>query len=284
LSGWTVSNGQYVGGGKVLPMSGEFAYNPAQHNNTVGVFMGVDLSGLPANDQSQGNAVLDIAAYHPGTAAFVTGKLVRRIFGDTPPQAVLDRAVAAWNANLTAPDQIARVLKAILLDGPEIGTVAATKLRRPYEHLIAVFRTTGAVVNAGTFMTSAFDPVTDFLFAWTPPNGRPDYNAYWLTTGAIMAMWNNAINYQSNAVIQTSLRTQTPTYATLDVMSLLQYWVGRMVGYSLSTDGMNGLFQDQITSSGIVAMTSNHASATSLENAYRRLIGLISQSPEFMYR
>jgi uncharacterized protein (DUF1800 family) len=246
--------------------------------------MGVDLSTLSGNDQSQGNAVLDIAAYHPGTAGFVVGKLVKHIFGETPPQAVMDRALATWKANATAPDQIARVLKSILLDGPEIGTVPATKLRRPYEHLIALFRTTGAVVNAGTTMTSAFDPVTDFLFAWTPPNGRPDYNAYWLTTGSIMATWNNAMNFQANAAITTSLRVQTPTYAVADVTSLIQYWVGRMVGYALSTDGMNGLFQDQVTTSGIVAMTSNRASATTLENAYRRFVGMISQSPEFMYR
>ena len=144
--------------------------------------MGVDLSTLPANDQSQGNAVLDIAAYHPGTAAFVTGKLVRRIFGDAPPQAVYDRALAAWLANATAPDQIARVLKAILVDGLEVGILPATKLRRPYEHLIALFRATDMVVNAGTTMTSAFDPVTDFLFAKVIGKGPMDHAAcveYW---------------------------------------------------------------------------------------------------------
>jgi hypothetical protein len=182
------------------------------------------------------------------------------------------------------PNQIASVLRAILIDGTEVGTLPAAKLRRPYEHLIALFRGADMVVNAGTTMTSAFDPVSDFVFAWTPPNGRPDTNSYWLTTGALLTVWNNAMTWGANSAIKTSLSAQTPAAAKQNVAALVEYWVGRMVGFSLSPAGMSALTGD----SGIAAIPAMaraaNTNANTLENAYRRLVGLIAQSPEFMYR
>ena len=283
LSGWTVANGQYVRAGKVLPMTGEFAYDPAMHNTQTGMFMGMDLSKLTA-DMAQGYRVLDIAAYHPATARFICKKLCTRIFGENYPASAYQRAYDAWMNNQDLPNQIAQVLRAILVEGTEVGFMPAAKLRRPYEHLISMFRATDMIVNAGTTMTSAFDPVTDFLFAWTPPNGRPDDNAYWLTTGALLTLWNNAMTWPSNTAIKTSLSAQTPATAKVSVTAMVEYWVGRMVGFSLSSAGMAALAAD----SGVAALPAQARSATTnattLENAYRRLVGLIAQSPEFMYR
>lgn len=283
LSGWTVANGQYIRAGKVLPMTGEFAYDAAMHNTSAGMFMGVDLSKV-TGDMAQGYRVLDIAAYHPATARFICKKLCVRIFGEDYPQAVFDRAYNAWMNNQDMPNQIAQVLRALLIDGIEVGTAPATKLRRPYEHLIAMFRGSDMVVNAGTTMTSAFDPVTDFLFAWGPPNGRPDTNAYWLTTGALLTVWNNAMTWGSNTAIKTSLTAQTPTSAKQNVTALVEYWVNRMVGYALSTAAMNALTSDSAIAAIPAMARTTTTNATTLENAYRRLVGLIAQSPEFMYR
>ncbi len=283
LSGWTVANGQYVSAGKVLPMTGEFAYDAAMHNTQAGMFMGMDLSKL-TNAMAQGNRVLDIAAYHPATAKFICKKLCTRIFGEGYPQNAYIRAYNAWMNNQDMPNQIAQVLRAILVDSNEIGVLPATKLRRPYEHLIALFRATDMVVNAGTTMTSAFDPVTDFLFAWTPPNGRPDDNAYWLTTGALLTVWNNAMTWPANSAIKTTLSAQTPSSAKVTVAAMVEYWVGRMIGFALPTTSTAALTTD----SGIAALPlqarTSTTNATTLENAYRRLVGLIAQAPEFMYR
>jgi uncharacterized protein (DUF1800 family) len=283
LSGWTVSNGQYVRAGKVLPMTGEFAYDTAMHNTTAATFMGVDLSKL-TGDMAQGYRVLDIAAYHPATAKFICKKLCIRIFGEDYPANAYDRAYNAWMNSQDYSNQIAQVLRAILVDGTEVGTTPATKLRRPYEHLIAMFRGSDMVVNAGTTMTSAFDPVTDFLFAWGPPNGRPDTNAYWLTTGALLAVWNNAMTWSSNTAITTSLTAQTPTSANTTATGIVEYWVNRMVGYSLSTTAMSTLIADATTASIPNLIKAKTPNPTTIENAYRRLVGLIAQSPEFMYR
>jgi uncharacterized protein (DUF1800 family) len=283
LSGWTVANGQYVRAGKVLPMTGEFAYDPAMHNTSAGTFMGVDLTKI-TGDMAQGYRVLDIAAYHPATARFVCGKLCTRIFGEGYPQSAFTRAYNAWMNNQDMPNQIAEVLRAILIGGPEVGTLPSTKLRRPYEHLIAMFRASDMVVSAGTTMTSAFDAVSDFLFAWTPPNGRPDTNTYWLTTGALLAVWNNAMTWGSNTAVKTTLTVQTPDSVNNNVSTIVEYWVNRMVGYSLSATAMSALTNDATTAGIPSLIRARTPNPTTIENAYRRLVGLIAQAPEFMYR
>lgn len=180
LSGWTVSEGQYNGKGQ-LSDTGEFVFNPYQHNTTAGVCLGFDLATI-TDGFAQAQKVLDLAAYHPARAPFVCTKLCKRIFGDDPPAQTIARAVAAWNANQTAPDQIAKVLRAILLDGTEIGTGPAVKVRRPHERVVAFARTTGSKVSANEYWTYMLQPVSDNPFAWPTPDGRPDTNAFWLNT------------------------------------------------------------------------------------------------------
>ncbi|MDX2221275.1 MAG: DUF1800 domain-containing protein, partial [Rhodospirillaceae bacterium] len=173
FSGWTQEHGQDGPGGP-LAFTGRFIYNPLQHNDSAGGFMGVDLAPFNtprAPPMVQGRVVLDILADHPATARFVCAKLARRFFGDAPPPAVLARAVAAWTEHRAAPDQLGRVVAALLL-GPEVGAPAA-KLRRPYEKLIALFRTTHTIVNAYDGASMALAALGDGLFAWPTPEGRP---------------------------------------------------------------------------------------------------------------
>jgi len=60
---------------------------------------------------------------------------------------VIARGKRAWLANRDQPDQIRRVLSAMLIDGDEIGR-PGTKLRRPYERVIAYVRTADVLLSA----------------------------------------------------------------------------------------------------------------------------------------
>jgi uncharacterized protein (DUF1800 family) len=234
----------------------------------------------------QGRKLLDILAYHPATAKFIVGKMARRIFGDTPPQSVIDRGVAAWLSNQLAPDQIGRVLHAMLLGGNEVMTAPVTKVRRPYERIIAMVRTTDMVLNAGTYMHSLLDSLTDGFFAWQAPDGRPDVNKYWLATGAMVSTWNllfQVPHYPEFA--SRSLTLQTPVDALQSATAVVEYWVKRMVGHALSANAMNALVLDQAGSNGIPTIVrSSTATAQRIENAHRRLISLIATSEEFSLR
>ena len=283
LSGWTVQYGQRGMNNVNLPNTGEFIFNGQQHNLSAGNVLGVSMGGV-SNGKAQGDKFLDIIAAHPATATNIVTKLARRIFGDTPPQAVIDRALLAWRINQSSPEQIATVLRAILLDGEEIKTAPVVKVRRPYERIIAMARTTGMVVNAATYMTSQLDPFNDSLFAWQAPNGRPDVNGYWLATGSTVATWNTLFQIPNFAEFASApLRNQSPTDMLSTATGIVEYWVGRMVGYQLNQNAMNGLIADQSGNNGIPAAVRTN-NATTIENAHRRLVSLIATSEEFTLR
>jgi uncharacterized protein (DUF1800 family) len=283
LSGWTVEQGQMSPKG-VLPQTGRFVYNSMQHNTQARTFLGVDLSGLKG-DMEQGRVVLDIIAHHPATAQFVCTKIARRMFGDAPPPAVIARAVQAWLAHRDRPDQIKRVLAAMLQDGDEIGLplTQASKLRRPYERIIAFFRTTDTTVNAFDLASSAATALGDGLYVWPTPEGRPDSDAQWLSTSANLYNWNLPLLLLAQNAFRTTLRAQTPGSVSTSATLLVEYWVERMVGYALRPAAMAALTEDVASSTGALAAYAS-GGGLNIENALRRLVALIATSPEFGMR
>ncbi len=284
LSGWTAEYGQT--GTRVgdapdalinYPDTGRFAFNPYQHSNRAGRFLGYDLSAL--SGEAQGAKVLDLIANHPATAPFMCGKLCRRIFGDTPPQAVLDRAIAAWRNYRNAPNQIALVLRAILLEGPEIGAGPAAKMRRPYERFIAMIRTTDTVITAGQIQL-LFNDLNDSPFIWPTPDGRPDTNQFWLSTYAHVTTWDY-MKRLTDGVFKTSFAAQTPLSVQQSAAATVEYWVERMTGQRLNDEAMAAL-------TALAAMTGRPGRYFSGENweidFTQRVIATISVAPEFVMR
>jgi len=279
LSGWTVEQGQDGQAGP-LPFTGRFLFNPVQHSGQAGEFMGVDLATL--RGQQQGQRALDMAADHPATATFVCAKLCRRIFGDTPPPAALDRAKTAWLNNRTRPDQIRRVVEAILVGGDEIG-LPPSKVRRPYERIIAFFRTTNMEVSAFETAYSAAAPLGDGIYVWPTPEGRPDTDAQWISTPVNFFIWNMLLLLPFQPAIHTGLAAETPARATAGAEDLVGYWVDRMVGAPLRSEGMRALIGD-VAAPGGALDAFKAGGITDIEIALRRLVSLIGASPEFAMR
>ena len=286
LSGWTLRNGQR-NAGRLVSSTGEFFFNPGQHNTTAAKVLNIAI-GSPKSDMDQGRRFLDIIAYHPKTGARIVGKLVRHIFGDAPPITVTARGVAAWNANLTAPDQLKKVIEAIVLGGEEILSTPSAKVRRPYERLIALARTTDTIINAHTTLTTLLDSLNDGPWAWQGPDGRPDNDDYWLASGAVLTTWNLLLALPGAAYVSASLTAQTPENVLNTAMGVVDHWVGRMVGHNLAPSRMTALYNDQGGTAGVPAArrssTNPTTVATSTETALRRLVGMIAGTVEFTYR
>jgi len=284
LSGWTIEHGQ-PGENGPLPFTGAFTYNPVQHNDQAGVFMGVDLAPLRA-PMAPGRRVLDIAAAHPATAAFVCAKMCRRIFGDNAPKDAHRRAVAAWMENRAQPDQLKRVMSAILLGddlaGRAMGAPPA-KIRRPLERIIALLRTTDITVNAYERAADALLSLGDGLYAWPTPEGRPDTNAGWLSAASSLRFWNLMFDVVDHPAFVTNLAGQMPKAATATPESVVEFWVERMVGSVLRPEAMKALVDDTQGPIGVMAAYRS-GGITNIENSLRRLVVLIATSPEFALR
>ncbi|MDG2244452.1 MAG: DUF1800 domain-containing protein [Rhodospirillaceae bacterium] len=252
LSGWTVERSQW-GGDSVgqLPNTWLFTYNPFQHNTNAKYFMGKDLSSLEG-EMEQGERVLDILANHPATANFVVTKMVRRFFGDKPPQDVIDRAVETWMNNLDADDQILRVVASILLDGTEIGDEAPDRIRRPFEKMVAAWRAMGATVGASWAWSSIATETKDTSFTWPGPDGRPTENNYWLAGTQVMEAWNSMILTSTWwGVINDNLMDELPIKAKDSAMLMTDFWIGRMLGHQLrSSESYEALIDYQFTWGG----------------------------------
>lgn len=281
LSGWTLEMGQWSVNNTELPNTGHFVFHANQHNLDAENFLGESLAPL-AGGVEQGQRVLDIVAGHPGTAHFICTKICRRLFGDPVPAAVVGRAVATWMDNQQAPDQIKKVMEAILLDGDEIGTVPMQKIRRPFERLIAFLRTTDTVVNANTWFNYMLSSISDGIYRWPTPDGRPEDNEYWLTTGATLTTWNLMIALVYMETNQVSLYQQTPEGVQGSVTQTVEYWVGRLLGFEPGGNAINGLIEDALNNGLMDSLTTEHTDW--IENNFRQLVTLIATTEEFSYR
>jgi len=236
FSGWTVEHGQWGGDNYGnLPYTWLFTYNPYQHNTEAGIVMGQNLAPLTA-DMAQGERVLDILANHQATAEFVVTNMVRRFFGEDPPQTVVDRAVKTWLDRSSEPDQIRRVVESILIDGTEIGDETPSRLRRPFEKMVATWRVMGGTINASWVWTWISRQTHDAAFDWPSPDGRPDTNVYWLAGTQVMAGWNAMYDMPWwGKPVTSNLLDEMPEVTLDSAIAMTDFWIAKMIGYELSS-------------------------------------------------
>ena len=163
LTGWTVAGRE---GRQGEP--GTFFFNSNAHQPGDALVLGKAFTG---GGLGQAEGVLDMLAHHPATAQHIATKLVRHFIADDPPPAAVARLAKVFTD--TGGDL--RAVASTLIDLPESWSTPATKLRTPYEFLVAIRRATSAetLVDPG--------PVLNGLRAlgeplWQPPgpNGYSD--------------------------------------------------------------------------------------------------------------
>ena len=193
LTGWSFGDGRWLSDGENAPETGDFHYIDGWHDPYQKRILGVELT--PNNGPMvDGEKLLDIVAFHPGTARFVCRKIARRLLADEPEDALVQSAAAVFMAEKDAPDQIAKLVRHIVLS-KQFSETRPQKLRRPFEFLAGLYRMSGAEVSS---------PQMDFHWAlsqcgWTqhecrPPTGHADHNAHWANTNYLTGLMNIALN------------------------------------------------------------------------------------------
>ena len=180
FTGWSVGDGRWISDGEQAPRTGMFHYVARWHDPYQKRVLGRE---FPPNrgPMADGDEVLDILARHPGTARFVCEKIARRLLADDPDPALVDRLAQVFLAAANASDQIAQVVRALVLS-PDFDA-PPTKLRRPFEMLAALLRSGGAeVVSPELGWHWELSRAGWRQHEHGPPTGHPDRISAW--TGA----------------------------------------------------------------------------------------------------
>ncbi|HEU4328149.1 MAG TPA: DUF1800 domain-containing protein [Roseiflexaceae bacterium] len=287
FTGWTIADG-YAG---QVPNTGEFMIVKDWHDRFQKRVLATEFDP----DQSaldDGRRVLDLVAYHPGTARHLCFKLCRRLVADQPSEALVQRAAEVWLANKTDPQQIAKTLRVILLSD-EFKQTWGAKIKRPFEMLASYIRTTGMefppknLFNTG-LVSYHLEYTGHRMFSWPTPTGNPDTMDHWLSSNVMLRRWN-----LSNELMMHWFWGLPSTEQPFNLMAqhppdvvtsrqIVTYWVGRMIGRPLPP----ATFQELLR---LVAQAANPDSpptggSADLIQRINTLCALIAMTPEFQMR
>jgi len=167
ITGWTFAGRQ----GQLGP-PGSFVFNANAHEPGVQRVMG---KIYEANGVAQGEAVLADIARHPATAKFIATKFARHFVADDPPPAL----VARLQASFLKSDGDLKALASTLVDSDEAWRAPLTKMRSPYEFLVATGRLLALIPEEPGRYLGGLNVLGQPLWSPAGPNGFPDSNAAW---------------------------------------------------------------------------------------------------------
>ena len=280
FTGWTVGDGRYVADGSQTPKTGRFFYVEAWHDPYQKRILGVEFQPNQA-PMADGDRVLDILATHPGTAAFVCKKLIRRLLTDDPDPAMIDRIAAVFLAASDAPDQIAQVICAIAAE-PAFTESPPSKLRRPFEFLAGLYRATGANVKSPE---SGFDWQLSragwHQHTYGPPTGHPDRASRWNSASTMNRYVDLAFFAHENwfNCTDTMLGAATPKDAN-SFAAITSFWVAKLHGPDAPD------LQPELAEAYDVSDVNAPLVLTpdELQGAAAMAVAFAAMTPQFMYR
>jgi uncharacterized protein (DUF1800 family) len=167
ITGWT-----FAGREGKLGEPGSFVFNANAHQPGPQRLLG---KIYPSDGVAQGEAALADIARHPATAKFIATKFVRHFVADDPPPAL----VARLRDVFIKSDGDLAALSMALVDSSEAWQAPLTKVRSPYEFLVASGRLMGRVPEDPGPYLNGLNVLGQPLWSPSGPNGFADTNAAW---------------------------------------------------------------------------------------------------------
>lgn len=178
---------------------GRFYFQASNHDNNAKRVLGVD---IPANGgQQDGEMVIQILASHPSTARYISSKLCRWFWGESPPDSLVESAASAY---VQTGGDIKAMLRVIL--ARQSLALAPMKLKRPYHLVVSALRAVKANITSPTTLRSVWLPqLGQTPFRWVPPDGYPDTKEFWM--GLLAPRWNICFSLFSPGINGVSVNT-----------------------------------------------------------------------------
>lgn len=167
ITGWT-----FAGRQGQLGAPGSFVFNVNAHQPGPQILLGKTYgqAGL-----AQGEAALADLARHPSTANFIATKFVRHFVADDPPPSL----VARLRDIFVKTDGDLKALAMALVDSDEAWKAPLTKMRSPYDFLVASGRLLARAPEDPSRYLNGLNLLGQPLWSPAGPNGFPDTNAAW---------------------------------------------------------------------------------------------------------
>jgi uncharacterized protein (DUF1800 family) len=168
LTGWTVGNYRFPGGGEL----GKFAFHDAAHEPGAKTILGTRYgqSGV-----AQPRAVLSDLARHPATARHLAFKLARHFVADEPPAAAVEHIA---NAFRDSSGDLPTVHRAVL-DIPAAWASTAVKFKTPHELVVSSLRMLNFLPDEARQVAAPFDLLAQRPYTPGSPAGWPDTATHW---------------------------------------------------------------------------------------------------------
>ncbi|QIO98439.1 DUF1800 domain-containing protein [Bradyrhizobium symbiodeficiens] len=167
ITGWT-----FAGRQGQLGTPGSFVFNTNAHQPGAQMLLG---KSYEATGLAQGEAALADIARHPSTANFIAAKFVRHFVADEPPPAL----VARLREIFVKTDGDLKALATALVDSDEAWKAPLTKMRSPYDFLVASGRLLARVPEDPGHYLNGLNLLGQPLWSPSGPNGFADTNAAW---------------------------------------------------------------------------------------------------------
>ena len=167
ITGWT-----FAGRQGQLGVPGSFVFNANAHEPGPQRLLG---KTYPDNGVAQGEAALADIARHRATATFIATKFARHFVADDPPPALVARLQDVFLSS----DGDLKALAAALVDSDEAWQAPPTKMRSPYEYLVATGRLLSHIPDEPNPYLGGLNLLGQPLWSPGGPNGFPDTAAAW---------------------------------------------------------------------------------------------------------
>ncbi len=217
--------------------TGTFQFRPFAHDNGAKTVLG---QTIPAGGGSaDGERVLDILASSPVTAKFLATKLCQRLVGDEPSPQLVARIAGKWTQS---KGDLRAVISTIAYDAEFFSSAnRAAKIKSPFEFAVSGVRALGGSFNVpdpdknygrlrliadgaasmqrgggnpkrGEMRTSLAQAIANMgqpLFGYQAPTGYSENSGSWVSTGALVARLNFALDLAGNQIAQLRVEPES---------------------------------------------------------------------------
>lgn len=195
FTGWTI---------RPRGENGGFYFEPRIHDLGEKTVLGRRIP--TGGGMDDGLKVLDILAYHPSTAHFISQKLARRFVSDQPSSSIVNKAAEAFRQS---DGDIPTVLRTIF-DAPEFFAPEAfqAKVKTPLEYVASALRATAAEVQMSHQLLRYLGRMGEPLFLAQPPTGYPDVGSSWTSPDMLLTRMNFASDLIMNRIPGSRVRPE----------------------------------------------------------------------------